>query len=543
MAFFRQKKEEAHESALYTSLNEKIQQKEQERPQQPYDTSYESNEDEVEFPDLKEESNGKLDFDHLFDGEPDGKVDVFDTDYTEDEIQDLMELKTSDEEVIERVRNKVREKFGDRILSERKDEKFQVEISKAILEALMDEGGVVRDVNDRDRLHTRIFNLIVGLGPLELLFNQGYSEIMVSRYDKIFVEEKGKMKLTNVRFSSEEELRQIVDQILAPLGRTINDASPMVDGRLEDGSRFNVVIPPIAVDGTQLTIRRFPEHKITAQQYLEFGSLNEVILKFFEIIVRAQFNGIVSGGTGSGKTTLLNLLSNFLAFDPGLAVATIEDSCELQINHPNVRRYETRNANASGVGAVTSRQLVKNAMRIRPDSIIIGEIRDGTMADFLRIATSGHDGCLTTLHNESPRELENTIQVLFQMAEDYNFTEAAISRLYCAAVDVIIQIKRFPDHVRRITHVTHVVGYGKEGAKELGIKPGDPDYDPHECYIRDIFVWEPWGFKDGKFYGDFVPTGYVPKRLIEKARDHGVMIDEDMFVRKQPKHTWNDEVK
>ena len=219
MALFRHKKEEAHESALYTSLNEKIHQKEQERPQQSYDALYESNEDEVEFPDLKEESKGKLDFDHLFDGEPSGKVDVFDTDYTEDEIQNLMVQKTSEEEVIERVRNKVREEFGDRILSERKNENFQMEISKAILEALMDEGGVVRDVSDRERLHTRIFNLIVGLGPLEFLFNQGYSEIMVSRYDKIFVEEKGKMKLTNVRFSSETELRQIVDQILAPLGR------------------------------------------------------------------------------------------------------------------------------------------------------------------------------------------------------------------------------------------------------------------------------------------------------------------------------------
>lgn len=445
----------------------------------------------------------------------------------------------NEEQVVSFVRDKIKIKFGNRILDEKKSEEFQNEVLNEIENLIMEQGALVRSEAHREEIKIRIKNLILGHGPLELLYDRGYSEIMVSRYDRIFVEEDGKMKLSDVKFGSEEELVNIIQKLVAPLGREINSANPTVDGRLEDGSRFNAVLPPIAVDGAQLTIRRFPEKKITAQDYLRYGSLNEDVLQFLKYAVHSQWNIIVSGGTGSGKTTLLNLLSNFLDFDTGLAVLTIEDSCELRINHPNVRRYETRAANASGQGAVTSRDLVKNSLRVRPDSIIIGEIRDGTMADFLRMATSGHDGCLTTVHNDSPEELENTIQVLFQMAKDFNFTEEAIKRIYCSAVDIIVQIKRFPDHVRRITHVSHVVGYGKIGARALGISASDPLYDPHECYIRDIFRWEPWGVKDGKFYGDYVPTGYVPQALIEKARDHGVIIDPDMFVRRQPYHEWN----
>lgn len=442
-------------------------------------------------------------------------------------------LRTSAEEeeiAVLNVRNRMKEKFGDRILKERKENAFRSAIWDEIEKALMDEGALVKSIEDRERIRERIFNLILGLGPLELLFKQGYSEIMVTRYDKIFVEENGKMKLSGVRFGSEEELRSIIDQMLAPLGRVINESTPTVDGRLEDGSRFNAVIPPIAVDGTQLTIRRFPEKKITAADYIKFESCNQKLLAFLQAAIESKWNMIVSGGTGSGKTSLLNVLSNFLSYDPGLSVVTIEDSCELRINHPNVRRYETRAANASGEGAMTSRSLVKNTMRVRPDIIIIGEIRDGTMADFLRAATSGHDGCLTTVHNDSPESMEQTVQVLFQMAEDYNFSENAISRLYCAGVDLIVQIKRCSDHVRRITHITHVVGYGKQGARELGIKASDPAYDPNECYIRDIFVWKRKGIReDGTFCGDFVPTGYIPKSLLEKAFDNNVHIDPEIF--------------
>jgi len=453
------------------------------------------------------------------------------------EIMQMEDASISEEEkkkeeagVVLRVREKIKNQFGDRIQKEMKDKVFQVEISDAIEIALTAEGKYIRTVKARERVKERIYNLIMGFGPLELLFRQGYSEIMVSRYNKIFVEKKGKMQLIDIQFGSEEELRSIIEQMVSRIGRVINDATPLVDGRLEDGSRFNAVLPPISVDGAQLTIRRFPESKLTEHDYIKFKTLDEPILWFLKKSVEAKWNLIVSGGTGSGKTSLLNLMSNFLSYDPGLSVVTIEDSCELQINHPNVRRYETRQANAAGTGEVSSRILVKNLMRVRPDVAIIGEIRDGTMADFLRLNTSGHDGGMTTVHNNSPEELESTIQVLFQMARDYNFTENAISRLYSNAVDLIIQIKRYKDHVRRISHISHVVGYGKLGAKRLNIPYNSPEYSPDAVYIRDIFVWRQMGIgTNGELTGVFEPTGYVPEILLEKALTNGVSIGREIF--------------
>lgn len=439
-----------------------------------------------------------------------------------------------EEEAVHRVREAMKTRFGEKIKERKEESTFQSEVREAIDFELTKEFKVITTVEHRRQVGNRIYNLIMGLGPLEELFKNGYSEIMVTRYNKIFVEEKGKMKLSGVEFASEEELRLIIEQIFSPLGRDVNQNSPMGDGRLPDGSRVNAVLPPITPDGAELTIRRFPEKKLVAEDYIKFKSLNQTLLDFLKIAVESRWNLIVSGGTGSGKTSLLNLLSNFLEFDPGLAVMTIEDSCELRINHPNVRRYETREANSSGTGAISSRACVKNAMRSRPDAIIIGEIRDGTMADFLRLATSGHDSCMTTVHCDSPQELQNTIQVLFQMAEDYNFGESAIKRLYAAAVDIIVQIKRCSDHIRRITHISHVVGYGKEATKVLNIPYGHPDYDPDEVYIRDIFVWKSNGVDDqGYFIGDYVSTGYIPQRLIEKAEDNKVKIDRTMFQFKE----------
>lgn len=435
-----------------------------------------------------------------------------------------------EEAVVDRVRTKVKEKLGDRIKSERKDPGFQEEVRGFIEDCLKTEASVVKTVAERRRVTERILNLIVGYGPLEKLFKSGYSEIMVSRFDKIYVEKNGKLVLSDIRFASEEELKNVIVQMVTNIGREINDANPIVDGRLEDGSRFNAVLSPIAVDGAQLTIRRFPEKKLVADDYIKFGSMDKQILWFLKQAVRSKYNLVVSGGTGSGKTSLLNLLSNFLDYDPGLSVVTIEDSCELKINHPNVRRYETRNENSNGSGEITSRMLVKNLMRVRPDVAIIGEIRDGTMADFLRLNTSGHEGGMTTVHNNSPEELEGTIQVLFKMAKDYEFSENTISRLYANAVDLIVQIKRYPDHGRRISHISHVVGYGEQGARALNIPYDSPEYNPQRVYIRDIFRWEMTGKdENGKFIGEFRPTGYVPEALLEKSYQNGVEIDRRIF--------------
>ena len=428
--------------------------------------------------------------------------------------------------------------FGKRITNESAEEGFKKEMAAAIENALKDEAQVVRTPRDRERMKVRIYDLIMGFGPLEVLFrDKDISEIMVTRYDRIFIEEGGKMVLTDVKFSSEKELHDVVDQIVSPIGRAINAAEPIVDGRLPDGSRVNVVIQPIAVDGTTVTIRRFPEKKLVPEDYLRFKSCDHRIMDFLKMLVEGKANLIVSGGTGSGKTSLLNLLSNFLNYDPGLSVVTIEDSCELRINHPNVRRFETRLPNAEGKNEVTMRMLVKTSLRQRPDVIILGELRDGTMADFLRAATSGHDGCMATVHANSPEELGETVQVLFKMAKDYDFTETAINRLYSNAVDVIIQIRRYPDHVRRISNISHVVGFGKRAAKELGIMPGDPDYDREEVYVRDIFRWRKTGVgEDGTFTGVFEPTGYIPKNLIEKFELYGVPIDKRMFDKD---YDWN----
>ena len=442
-------------------------------------------------------------------------------------FEDEKELES---QAVMRTQERVKKLFGERIKTERSQESFKRELWDAIEDALKDEGRAVPTIEKREKVTERIFNLIIGLGPLELLFRKGYSEIMVSRYDQIFCEEHGKMVLTDVNFESEMELRSVLERIVSPIGRVIDDMNPMVDGRLEDGSRFNAVIPPIAIDGAQLTIRRFPEKDLKEEDYLAFGSLDRSILSFLKLAVESRLNLIVSGGTGSGKTSLLNLLGNFLAYDPGLAVVTIEDSAELRIRHPNVRRYETRAMTAEGKGEVTSRALVKNTMRVRPDVIIIGEIRDGTMADYLRAASSGHDGCMTTVHSNSPEELESTVQILFQMAEDYNFSESAIRRLFANAIDIIIQIQRYPDHVRRISKITHVVGYGKRAAKILAIPPEDSEFSGDQVYLRDIFVWKKTGVSpDGVFTGEFLPTGYIPQAVVEKASLYGVEMDHTIF--------------
>ena len=433
--------------------------------------------------------------------------------------------------IVSRIRDRAKGKFGTRILTERDSEEFKNELSAAIEDMLKDEPQLA--MTDRPAMTKRIMALIVGYGPLDELFEKKYNEIMVSRYDRIFVEENGDMVLAGVRFGSEDELQQLIQQIVGGIGRVINQTNPICDGFLPDGSRFNAVLPPIAADGATLTIRRFPEKKLTGEEYLKFGSLDERILKFLKLTVEAKFNLICSGGTGSGKTSLLNLMSNFLSYNPGLSVVSIEDSLELRIAHPNVRREQTRKSTAKDNGGeVTARDLVKNALRQRPDVIVIGEIRDGTMADFLRAAGSGHDGCMTTIHANNPRELEQQVIVLFMMAKDYNLDPDTIRMMYSSSVDIVIQIKRYPDHARRISQIAHVVGYGDYAAEQLGIRPGDPEYDPHKVYVRDIFRWRKTGEDPvtGKFTGVFEPTGYIPKALTEKAANNGVKFDMSMFT-------------
>ena len=434
-------------------------------------------------------------------------------------------------EVIERVRRKMRDQFGDKLSSSHGDAELEEEIRDAIDMALQMEKDV-RTVKQRESLTGRIYNLIMGLGPLEEIFSdEGISEIMVSRYDKVFIERGGKMVLSDVRFSSEEELRLICDQIVSRVGRAVNDAHPLADARLADGSRVNIALPPVSVDGTTLTIRRFPKKKMKPEDYLAFGSCDERMLAFFKMAIEGRFTMIVSGGTGSGKTSLLNLLSNYYCYDPGISIITIEDSCELQIHHNNVRRYETRDAGASGAAAVTARDLVRNSLRQRPDVIILGEIRDGTIVDFFRAASTGHEGSLTTIHTTSPEMMTSTVLQLVQMAKDVNFSEDAALRMYAGAIDVLVQIERSADYKRRITRITHIAGFGEDGARALGISKSDPEYDPHKVYLKDIFRFVETGMSEtGEILGRYEPTGYMPKDLLRKAFLNRVQYDKNIFV-------------
>lgn len=469
----------------------------------------------------------------------DGEMSLFDLVVESDE--EKARKKKEENDVVIRMRDKVKLHFTTRILNERNKPEFKKELYDWIEDALKDEGRYI-SADRREAVAKRITDLIVGLGPLEQLRDAGYTEIMVTRYDKIFVEEKGKMILSGVEFGSEEELDTFIYQIVSAIGKTINLSDPKSDGELEDGSRFQTTLMPMSVDGATLTIRRHAGKILTGEDYLKFGSLNEDILTFFDYAVRAGFNLICSGGTGSGKTSLLNLMSNYLAFDPGLSVITIEDTLELNLNHQNVRRFQTRQSmSKDGTGEITARTLVKNALRQRPDRIIVGEIRDGTIADFLRAAGSGHEGCMTTIHANSPQELENQIVVLFMMADDYNLDPNTIKMMYAQAVDIVIQIKRFSDHGRRISQISHIVGYGTPACEELGIKPGDPDYSDSRVYVRDIFRFVKTGKKpDGTLIGEYVPTGYIPKGLLEKADINGVDMDLSIFKPKnEPEETEN----
>ena len=447
----------------------------------------------------------------------------------------LLEREVSEREqkkengVVARVRERVSGKFGDRILSDGKDPAFRHEVENAVNEFLSDEAAEV-SLTEKPRIAKRIVNLILGLGPLEELFDKGYTEIMVSRWDRIFVEKNGRMSDSGVRFGSEEELEAVITQMCGRIGKTINKTQTRVDGDLEDGSRFNAIFPPSSPDGANLTIRRFSDHRIEPGEYLKFGSADERMLSFLEDMVKAGATVIASGGTGSGKTTLLNLLASFIPED--LAVLTIEDSLELNLPCPNLRRRLTRQSSEKDrAGSVSTTDLVKNALRERPDRIVIGEIRDGTMVDFLDAANSGHDGCLTTVHANSPKGLTSRVISLFKKANIEGYGTDDIKRLYADAVQLIVQIKRYPDHTRKISHISHVAGFGYTEDEKTGWRETSGD-----VAIRDIFRWKPDGGTDreGRLTGRFIATGYVPEALLELADDNGIRIDRGIFSEGSP---------
>jgi pilus assembly protein CpaF len=363
---------------------------------------------------------------------------------------------------------------------------------------------------ERDMLVTEVLNELFGLGPLEaLLKDAAVSDILVNRSNQVYIEREGKLELTDIIFQDDRHLLQIIERIVSMVGRRIDESSPMVDARLQDGSRVNAIIPPLALDGPALSIRRFRTDRLGAQDLVGRESLTQPMLDFLKAAVGCRLNVIVSGGTGAGKTTLLNILSSFIS--PTERIVTIEDAAELMLRQPHVVRLETRPANIEGRGAVRQRDLVVNALRMRPDRIIMGEVRSEEALDMLQAMNTGHDGSLTTIHSNSARDALHRLDTMVAMA-NLNIPEKAIRQQIASAVNLIVQVSRQADGTRRVTGVTEITGM-----------EGDV------ITMQDLFLFEKTGLRqDGKVIGRFRATGIRPK-CSERLAASGVSLPADMF--------------
>lgn len=382
----------------------------------------------------------------------------------------------------------------------------------AALDEILDNDAAFRSADvSLEALRKSVFDEVIGLGPLEeLIADPEVSEIMVNCHDEIFVERRGKLTRSRVIFTDDRAVLGAIERIVAPIGRRIDESSPMVDARLSDGSRVNAVIPPLALKGPSITIRKFSQRKLTGEDLIDFGSMSADMLAFLRTAVEQRANIIISGGTGSGKTTLLNVLSNYIPDDE--RIVTVEDAAELQLSQPNLVALEARPPNMEGKGAVPIRDLVKNCLRMRPDRIVVGECRGGEALDMLQAMNTGHDGSLTTAHANSPRDCIARLEVMTLMA-GLDLPVQAIREQICSAVDIIVQQTRFSCGSRRVTHVTEVSGM------ESGV-----------IQLQDVFVFRQDGFgEDGRVQGVFHPTSYVPDFYQELIRRH-IPVDTSIFT-------------
>ena len=363
---------------------------------------------------------------------------------------------------------------------------------------------------DRSLVVTSVMNELTGFGPLEMLLNDPtVSEIMVNGPKQIYVERKGKLVKSGVTFQNDDHVRRIIDRIVSPLGRHIDDSNPMVDARLPDGSRVNAVIPPVSLCGPSLTIRKFSDKPLTIDNLISFGSLSPSMASFLEAAVRGKLNILVSGGTGSGKTTLLNVLSAFIPADE--RIVTIEDAAELRLMQDHVVSLESRPANLEGTGAITIRDLVRNALRMRPDRIIVGEVRGGETLDMLQAMNTGHDGSLTTAHANTPRDCLSRVETMVMMA-GMDLPVSAIRHQISGALDLIVQQARLRDGSRKVTSICEVSGM-----------EGDI------ITTQEIYRFRNDGIgPNGKISGGFVNTGVRPL-CCSKMEGNGVIIDASWF--------------
>lgn len=388
-------------------------------------------------------------------------------------------------------------------------EQAHAEVSR-LAESVLAQEAMPLSTADRERLVNDVRHELFGLGPLEtLLADPTISDILVNAHGKIYIERRGKLEITNVAFKDDEHLMRVIERIVTSVGRRIDESSPMVDARLRDGSRVNAIIPPLSIDGPVLSIRRFGAEPLRMQMLIENKALTKDIADMLQMCVSARLNVLISGGTGAGKTTLLNALSAYIPEDE--RIVTIEDSAELQLQQPHVVRLETRPPNIEGRGEVTQRDLVRNSLRMRPDRIVIGEVRGGEAIDMLQAMNTGHDGSLTTIHANTPRDALARLETMIQMT-GMRLSDRAMRQQVAAAIDLVVQVARLSDGTRRLTSISEITGMEGE-----------------TITMQEIFLFERTGVdSSGQVIGRFRPTGIRP-RCAERLKACGLQLPRVFF--------------
>jgi pilus assembly protein CpaF len=388
-------------------------------------------------------------------------------------------------------------------------EQVHAEVSR-LAEAVLAQEAMPLSVAERDRLVSDVQHELFGLGPLEpLLKDPTISDILVNKHDTIYIERRGKIERTNVTFKDDEHLMRVIERIVSSVGRRIDESSPMVDARLQDGSRVNAIIPPLAIDGPVVSIRRFGADPLKMAMLIENKALTKDIADMLQMVVHARLNVLISGGTGAGKTTLLNALSAFIPENE--RIVTIEDSAELQLQQPHTVRLETRPPNIEGRGEVTQRDLVRNALRMRPDRIVIGEVRGGEAIDMLQAMNTGHDGSLTTIHANTPRDALSRLETMIQMT-GMRLSDRAMRQQVASAINIVLQVARMSDGSRRVTSISEITGMEGE-----------------TITMQEIFQYERTGVdSQGVVLGRFRPTGIRP-RFAERLKSCGLQLPRVFF--------------